>query len=88
MDDCIFFQEITDKNSPFFPAPHKLFLMILLKNVSLYEVKTLNKGINKNNFYGAGKKWGIFICDFFLEKNTDRTRMFIRYFRVIWVTKL
>ena len=56
--------------------------MILLKNVPLYEVKTLKKGINKNNFYGAGKKWEIFICDFSKKKNTDRTYTVIRYFRV------
>ena len=52
------------KISHFFHAPQKLFLLILLKNESLYEVKSLKKGINTNNFYGAWKKWGIFICDF------------------------
>ena len=79
---CIFFKKSQIKIPHFFPAPQKLFLLILLKNESLYEVKSLNKKINKNNFSGTGKKWGIFICDFFL-KNTDRTCTFIWYFWVV-----
>ena len=59
-----FFEKSQKKNSPFFPVPQKLFLLIHLKNESLYEVKYLNKVINRNNFYGSGKKWGIFICEF------------------------
>ena len=31
----------------------------------MYEVKPINKKINRNNFCGARKKWGIFFCDFF-----------------------
>ena len=61
--------------------PKKLFLLILLKNASLYEVKALNKTINRNNFCGARKKWEIFICDF-SKKNSHRTCTFIRYVRV------
>ena len=70
-----FLQKITDKYSTFYPTPQKLFLLILLKNESLYEVKSLNKASNKNNFCGAGKKCGIFICDF-SKKNPDRTYTF------------
>ena len=55
-----------------FCTPQKLFILILLKKESLYEVKSLNKKINRNDFCGAWKKCGIFICDF-LKKNTDRT---------------
>ena len=57
------FKKSQMKISHFFLAPQKLFLLILLKKESLYEVKPLNKKINKNNFSGTGKKWGIFICD-------------------------
>ena len=46
----------------------KNHLLIPLKNESLYEVKALNKTINRNNFCGARKKWEIFICDFSKKK--------------------
>ena len=66
-----FLQKITDKYSTFYPTPQKLFLLILLKNESLYEVKSLNQTINR-------KTWEIFICDF-LKKYGSYV---IRYFGV------
>ena len=44
------------KNFVFFSCGVKLFLLILFKHVSLYEVKAKNKTINGNNFYGLEKK--------------------------------
>ena len=75
------FKKSQIKISHFFRTPQKLFLLILLKNESLYEIKSLNKTINRNNFCGVRKKWEIFICDF-SKKIADRTYTFIRYVRV------
>ena len=46
----IFSKKSQIKISHFFPTPQKLFQLILLKKESLYEVKSLNKRINKNDF--------------------------------------
>ena len=68
----------------FFHAPQKLFLLILLKNESQYEVKSLNKThfkrINRKNFCGAGKKWGIFICDFFKKYGS-----YMYVYLILWI---
>ena len=49
----------------FFPVPEKLFLLIFLfKGFTSYR-DSFFKRINRNNFCGAEKKWGIFFCDFF-----------------------
>ena len=63
----------------FFPAPQKLFLLIVLFNDFTSYRDSFFKRINKNNFCGAGKKWGIYICDL---KNTYRTCTLIQYFGV------
>ena len=50
-----------------------------MKNESLYEVKSLNKTINRNNFCGVGKKWWILICDL---KKKYGSYMYV--YSVIW----
>ena len=80
----VFFLKNHRKKIPhFFPAPQKLFLLIQLKNESLYEVKSLNKVINRNNFYGAGKKWGIFICEFLKKYGS-----YVYVYSLLWSTSL
>ena len=60
----IFFKKSQQKNSHFFPAPQKLFLLIsFFKDFTSYR-DSFFKRINRNNFCGAGKKCEIFICDF------------------------
>ena len=77
----IFFKKSQIKISHFFPTPQKLFLLILFfKDFTSYR-DSFFKRINKNNFYGAWKKWEIFICDF-SKKIAYRTFTFIRYVRV------
>ena len=69
--DPYIFKKSQIKIPHFFPVPWKLFLLItLFKDFTSYRDSFFN-WINRNNFCGAGKKWGIFFLWFF-KKNTDR----------------
>ena len=59
----VFLRKSQMKISHFFPAPQKLFLLIVFFNDFTSYRDSFFKRINRDNFCGAGKKWGIFICD-------------------------
>ena len=65
------------KNFVFFSCGVKLFLLILFKHVSLYEVKAKNKTINGNNFYGLEKKREILSVIFWKKMRTVHVRLFV-----------